>query len=173
MEHAARGREDQGCAMRRVATLLVTFLLGSCPAFACTCAKPVGNPTQEELLAHRLGASAAVFLGRVTSVRQPKFRPGDRTGPALLSYKFRVERAWKGSSRGRKVVIRTWSQRSMCGCAFEIGERYLIFAYREGELHTSICDGNLPAGLAGETISVLDSLVRAPSDSTSWEAPKE
>ncbi len=113
-------------------TCVFAILAFSVPfAFSCTCApKPsVGKA---------LSQSDAVFVGRVIAWHNAsiEFAPGHRSGG--YTFVFEVERLFKGALSS-EVAVLTGHGRGDCGYPFNVGEEYLIYAYRDNGLVTNIC----------------------------------
>src|SRR5262245_25699747 len=90
-------------------------------ALACTCELPRPGTTLKQAVTQARDKSKAVFSGEVLEIiRYPK--------SLSLEVKFRVENSWK-QVRTNQVVIHTGRGGGDCGYQFEIGERYLIYAY--------------------------------------------
>ncbi|HET8670035.1 MAG TPA: hypothetical protein VFM05_05240 [Candidatus Saccharimonadales bacterium] len=106
-----------------IATILFACLLGGINgqlAYVYKCKEP-GTPLEE------LKEAAAVFIGKVKKVNED--------GRARI-FEFEVEKYWKGASR---KVINVHSGKHIYGSRFSMGQKYLVYAYGEGELGTSRC----------------------------------
>ena len=146
--------------MRRVVLLLgvlTVVLLVSSPANACTCGGS-GAPCES------FGTASAVFAGRVIG-DQVKERPKklDRTEMDWTprAVKFAVEQAFSGVM-GTEVEVFTGRGGGDCGYGFQMGQRYLIYAYSyKDKLTTSICTRTRPFSQATEDLAFLGTLATA------------
>lgn len=93
-----------------------------------------------------------VFVGRVTDTVLVK-RPADKNSYTLgYSMNFSVEESLRGQV-GSDTTIQTGYGNGDCGTPLPVGQRFLIFAYREkdGKLWTGMCSGNqLLSGTAAD-----------------------
>lgn len=120
-----------------------TSFVFSEPAFACECRRR--NEFRREF-----ERSKAVFVGEVIEV--DKSRPD-----AVVT--FKVEKMWKGIKAAR-IAVRTDNRGKACGYVFSPGERYLVYAYDEGVLRTSICTRTSEAGMAADDLKKLTKRTR-------------
>src|ERR1700752_2447830 len=129
-----RGRPNMRSVVLLPGIVLVVLLAGPI-VNACTCGGG-GAPCES------YGTASAVFAGTVIGERvskQPK--QGDRTEIDWIprAVKFSVEQAYSGVT-GTEVEVYTGRGGGDCGYGFQIGQRYLVYAYRhEDRLTTSIC----------------------------------
>jgi hypothetical protein len=102
-----------------------------------------------------LDYSTAVFVAEVvviTLVEHPQ--------PIGVRYekdiKLRVWESWKGVA-DPFIILRTGKGGGDCGCSFEVGHRYIIFARQsdEGHLRTSICSRTVPWVGQADLLSAL------------------
>ena len=101
---------------------LLWFFSNSEQALACSCVRP-GAPSEE------LAQSAAVFTGRVISVREfhdPNATTISSTDPTTVE--FEVETVWKGLSH-ETVYFTTARSEASCGFTFVEGEDYIIYSH--------------------------------------------
>lgn len=113
-------------------------------AFACTCISP-GTPVEE------LNRSAAVFSGEVVDISEDGYLE-EQYG---YEVKFDVEKSWKGDSVETLTVLTGYGGGD-CGYGFEIGEKYLVYAYSsEGSLNANICSRTAPLANAQEDLGAL------------------
>src|SRR5215472_15662454 len=134
-ETVMRKAQLMGSTKLLLVTWLSAFALVA-RAEACTC----GYST----VASRLKSSTDVFVGTVLSTKHStvKFQSHDLPVPlpdvVEVRARFRVEQSWKGPHRD---VVEVVSATSMCGVAFEPGDRFLVFAKEwKSRLVTGICD---------------------------------
>ena len=129
------GHSSEGRRMNRITRYLTcVFAVLTCsasPAFSCTCGpKPsVGRA---------LSLSDAVFVGRVIAWHNAtiEFAPGQSFSG--FSFVFEVERLFKGAVSS-EVAVLTGIGRGDCGYPFQVGEKYLVYAYEKKGLETNIC----------------------------------
>jgi hypothetical protein len=130
--------------MRRVTLLagaatLATLLAIAAPvgrAHACSCAQLGAGQALE-------GADVA-FVGVVAAARDPGAGEPQLSSIDPVVYTFAVEEVLKPSG-DLPAAMEVSSARSgaSCGQAFAVGERWRVFAYRDGaRLSTGICSGN-------------------------------
>jgi hypothetical protein len=112
-------------------------------------------------------ASKAVFLGKVTGVsdspQQVQF--GNQTGTLHRNrFAFQILENFIGTS-GKTIDVITGTGGGDCGIPFQVGQEYLVYAYRDpdGPLGTGICSRTAPAGRAAEDLTYLRSLAKAES----------
>ncbi|HEY0462219.1 MAG TPA: hypothetical protein VGC97_24005 [Pyrinomonadaceae bacterium] len=117
-------------------TFIFCFLaLTASKSFACSCALP--SRSLEKQIAIAYEKSAAVFYGEVVEItRDPeKF---------YVKVKFKVEKSWKNQIES-EVVIQTGEGGGDCGYPFNIGQKYLVYAYGDkNSLGTNICQRTSP-----------------------------
>lgn len=103
--------------------------------YACSCVQISGSPEHER--ASRLADfknAAAVFTGEVVELAENKVV-------------LKVEKLWKGDTADEITMVTQVKQKSdgryvrtSCDYNFELGKKYLVFAYeREGDLTTFQC----------------------------------
>lgn len=122
--------------------LLVPGLLFVNPkrADACSCMRPPAPLTALE-------QATAVFAGKVTSINQ--------TEAYNLQITFQVSQTWKGEAE-KTLVVDTPLNSAMCGIYFEIGEKYLVYAYGdENQLSTNLCSRTKLTSQAEEDLLML------------------
>ena len=104
-----------------ISLLAVWLLLQPERSYACSCIWP-DSPSEE------LANSAAVFMGRVVSVRE--FERGDNTANSLdpTTVEFDVQTVWKGSNYST-MFLKTFRDGSACGFSFTEGETYVVYSH--------------------------------------------
>ena len=104
-----------------ISLIAVWFLVQPEPTYACSCV-PSSSPSEEK------ANSAAVFMGRVVSVRE--FERGDNTKSSLdpTTVEFDVQTVWKGSNYGT-MFLKTFRDGSACGFSFREGETYVVYSH--------------------------------------------
>jgi Carboxypeptidase regulatory-like domain len=149
--------------MRQLILLIVGFALFgfvTSVANACTC---IGPRTPCEAY----GTAAAVFVG--TAISAGKAEPlKDKSepygGPVVV--KFAVEQSYLGVD-GTEVEVFTGVGGGDCGYEFKIGERYLVYGYRDHiRLITGICTRTKPFSRAAEDLAFLGNLSSAAAGAT-------
>lgn len=132
-----------------MAGVVVLVMLARVEGFACTCGAPNPNQSLKRQVTAALSESRAVFSGRVLEVT-------DNPEAFGVVVKLRVERHWKGSP---PLEVRLFTGRGGgdCGYRFEVGERYLVYAYgpRASELSTNICQRTAKLSEAAKDLRVL------------------
>jgi hypothetical protein len=100
---------------------------------ACTCGSSGGNLTIKQQVKEAQKQSRAVFVGKVMQVLQ-------QPDSSDVVVRFRVEKSWKGNLP-REVIVVTGQGGGDCGYRFEVGGKYLVYAYgpNETSLGTNIC----------------------------------
>ena len=107
------------------------FTLSAGDAFACSCVLP-SKQSLSKKVKKSYQEAAAVFYGEVTEITQ---KPEN----FYVTVKLKVERSWKNQAES-EVIIQTGRGGGDCGYRFEIGKKYLVYAYRsESTLETNIC----------------------------------
>ena len=132
-----------------LAGVAALLLLAEVEDFACTCALPFPKPPLQKQVRVALNESRAVFSGKVLEVTEDPQTPH-------VTVRLSVERVWKGSPR-EEVRILTGRGGGDCGYQFEVGQSYLVYAYRwrEGELGTNICQRTAKLSEASGDLRVL------------------
>jgi hypothetical protein len=121
--------------------LSTLMLLGTGPAFACSC---VVADT-----ASHIADADLVFTGQVTAIE------GDRQ---VATYTVRAERVFKGTLPKRDVEIDTSAQGTACGVELPESTEAVFFVTGSGDgLNMSLCGGTtaLTADLEDEVTAVL------------------
>lgn len=146
--------------MRSVVVLLgilAAVLLSSQTVNACTCGGS-GTPCES------YGKAAAVFVGTVVAMRKnepPKKSAREVVEWDPMAFKFSVEQSYLGVY-GTEVDVFTGYGGGDCGYAFKIGQRYLVYAYRNNDkLATSICTRTKSFSTANEDLAFLGTLSSA------------
>lgn len=118
--------------------LALLFLFSS--ARACDCVTPSTATVGLEY-------ADAVFIGSVISIEDYGY--GKKSA-------FRVKQAWKGVPK-EFVEIVTGSCTDPCNYKFDIGESYLVYAFKSDELTTNRCLRNQKTEDASNDIAELNS----------------
>ena len=132
-------------------------------AHACSCVPP-GPPSEA------LAESAAVFAGKVTSVREfqdPNATTYSSTDPTTVE--FQVDTVWKGPSYGTMSLTMARSGAS-CGFTFVEGEEYVVYS-RDGAT-VSLCSRTRSIANAQEDIDELGEGERPEPGSASTPEPR-
>lgn len=134
--------------------LVLTFLVHSGGAKACTCAAyPAGIEQAVEVSYAR---ADVVFFGEAIAVKKKRFRT-----PSYRDGTFRVRKRWKGSFEDT-LLVRSNVGEIACGYDFRLGRSYLIFAHwepRSEVFTTSFCDLNRTEADAATVSDVLDRMI--------------
>ncbi len=111
---------------------------------ACTCLPP---PPPSKAYAE----ADAVFMGKVISF--------EFVEPNVLRLaKISVSKIWKAGLSETGEIF-TAANSAACGYDFQIGEIYVIYAYKSsGKLHTNICTRTAPFRSAAEDLNYLNTL---------------
>jgi hypothetical protein len=135
--------------------LAIIFIASAEKSFACSCM--ISDEPLETQIKKAFDGSEAVFSGEVVSVE-----PKDED---TLSIKFKTSQVWKGEE-SEEFTINTANQSAMCGYYFEVGKKYLVYAYQSGEvLMTNNCSRTAIWNEKGD-IKYLDKLQNKRTDST-------
>ncbi|HEV8159337.1 MAG TPA: hypothetical protein VGP58_09910 [Pyrinomonadaceae bacterium] len=106
-------------------------VLNASNVFACSCV-PQGDESIEPQVKEAYTNSTAVFVGEVVEVIQ-------KPDTFITEVKFKVLKSWKNEFKDA-VVIKTGRGGGDCGYEFEVGKKYLVYAYGDkGKLGTNIC----------------------------------
>ncbi len=89
--------------------------------------------------------SDVVFAGTVVSIDWNLSTP----------ITFAVSHVWKGPSAAT-LRLHTSTSESSCGFTFREGEKYLVYAWWNGQLSTGLCSGTKPLSQAQSDIYWLD-----------------
>src|SRR5262249_41583039 len=130
------------------AAFVTVLVLSSRTAAACECLGG-GPPCQNYFQVD------AVFVGTVRAISTIGGTP-DATFQRH-SVTFTIERAFRGVE-GMTVDVATGVGGGDCGYEFKAGERYLVYAYKNGRTgpSTSICSRTRPMSAAGDDLSFIE-----------------
>src|SRR5438067_5218582 len=130
----------------------LSLALALCPraATACSCASS-GPPCQGYFQVD------AVFVGTARSISTVEGTPDSAYQRRTVA--FAVERAFRGVP-GTAADVATGMGGGDCGYDFKVGERYLVYAYRNARsgLAASICSRTRPIAKAEEDLQYLETL---------------
>ena len=114
-----------------ISLTLVLFLFASAKAsLACSCAASA-EPERKQVQ-KAFSGSAAIFSGKVVEVK-------DAADGNKFIVRIEVDRSWKGGPKG-EVLITTAKDSAMCGYAFTVGQKYLVYANgRRDDLFVENC----------------------------------
>jgi hypothetical protein len=114
------------------------FTLTASEIFACSCNLPIGKQSQSKQVKTAYKAATAVFYSEVVSISK---KPEN----FYVTVKFKVEKSWKSLSE-EEVIIKTGIGGGDCGYPFEIGTKYLVYAFSyQNSLGTNICRRTSPS----------------------------
>lgn len=120
------------------------------------------------------GSASAVFVGTVIAVRENESQKKAYETYVIDStprvFKFSVEQSYLGVP-GKEVEVFTGRGGGDCGYEFQIGQRYLVYAYEyQDKLTTRTCTRTKPFREAEEDLVFLGNLSSAPSGATIYGA---
>lgn len=169
----------------RVVSLLFTLAVAAVPVFGCSCVQlPTRLKTELDVARWYASGSDAIFEG---TVERADFKwapektpvggllPTDMDQmPLLLKITFNVSRTYKGKIERSATVI-TGVGHGDCGFDFEVGKRYLVYAYRDssGELSTGICTATALLEESQTNLSYLQGEPIAENSKPSRHTPAE
>ena len=131
-------------------SVLVLCALKAPAAVACTCVPP---PSPLEALEE----SYLVFLGEVIRIDTVLIDIGGGSTYPMHNVIFQANLTWKGVDSS-PVEVLTATNSAACGYYFEVGVRYLVYAYLYGDDNkpeTGICTRTKPFSRAAEDLTAL------------------
>lgn len=131
----------------------IALLLVAQTASACSCAFGGGAPCQEYWRVDAVFSGTVVSSGRIT-VDHGSYKSDMR----LL--RMTVEQPIRGIQSAELDVITGWGGGD-CGYGFQVGKRYLVYAYRDAKdnrLSTSICTRTRPLADADDDLAFIRAL---------------
>ena len=113
--------------------IAMVVVFGELEARACSCDWPLAKLTVKQQVKKARAKSQAVFVGKVLEIVRP-------SESYSVIVKFRVESSWKGKLLA-ELSLTTGRGNGDCGYPFEVGQKYLVYAYGSDEngLATNIC----------------------------------
>ena len=163
---AAEG-EDEGVMKTLVRAILLstllagTFMLGTRPAWACSCVPP--NPRQ------MLAQFDAAFVGELVARKDPGIL-GQVVGPGTSVFTFRVSRSFKGDL-GELVQVESASDGAACGLEVSRGHRIGLFLEKQKDGWTSyLCLQVEPGALRAAAESMGVDAAKPPGDTPNTDA---
>lgn len=129
-------------------------------SYACSCDDPV-SPSEE------LERSAAVFAGKVVSIRDPD-GPDVSDSENHLTVGFEVDMVWKGPAY-EVMYVTTSPHGSACGFEFVEGEEYIVYSHDGSS--TYLCTRTRLLSAAQEDLEALGG-GGAPQPGTSAPTPE-
>ena len=128
-------------------SILAVLVFHSVDARACNCDLPLLNRTPKQQVNQARKYACAVFSGTVLSIDEATY---------LERVTFKIEGFWKGTL-SKEVVVVTSRGGGDCGYRFEVGERYLVYAYgvNEANLGTNICQRTAPLSADAGDLKLL------------------
>src|SRR6266496_2084402 len=111
----------------------IVVLLAAPVGLACDCGLTDASKPFKQVVSQARNKSIAVFSGTVVTIDR---KPGD----LYVAVRFRITEIWKGSLSD-EVTVFTGQGGGDCGYKFEVGQQYLVYAYRYNrtKLGTNIC----------------------------------
>jgi hypothetical protein len=99
--------------------------------FACDCILLDEIPVEKQLK-NAYASSTSIFVGEVVEVIT-------KPDVYFVSVKFKVEKNWNKNFQ-KEITVSTGKGGGDCGYKFQIGKKYLVYAYGENnKLSTDIC----------------------------------
>lgn len=153
--------------MRRIITggvfLFVFFFVAAATVEACSC-MATGAPCQS------FWTTEAVFSGQVTEIKESSQQVITEDTKRSFAFpkktiRFAVGEAFRGANE-KILEVETGMGGGDCGFAFETGQSYLVYAYRNretGKLGTGICTRTQLLAKASEDLEYIRGLKDAPS----------
>jgi hypothetical protein len=138
-----------GKADFRALLAVVVISLATRAGLACECRGPRTGATLKQVVIEARNKSKAVFSGTVVAITK---KPGD----FYVAVRFKIEESWKGTL-SKEATVFTGQGGGDCGYKFEVGQRYLVYAYRykDADLGTNICQRTASLIEAAEDLKVL------------------
>ena len=120
------------------------FVMHPAPGYACSCLAP-GSPSEE------LAESAAVFLGKVVSVRTIDRVDGNwKRQDTLVEFSVRI--VWQGPIWHTISLTTPWSE-TTCGYTFAEGVEYVVYSHNGASV--SLCSRTRPLARAATDLAEL------------------
>jgi hypothetical protein len=138
-----------GKAYFRAILAVVVMFLVTRAGFACVCDLPRTDKPIRQVVTEARNKSKAVFSGTVVAIDK---KPGD----LYVAVRFKIEESWK-VTLSKEATVFTGQGGGDCGYKFEVGQRYLVYAYRynDADLGTNICQRTASLIEAAEDLKVL------------------
>ncbi len=115
--------------------------------FACTCRLPDSHESIENQVRESFEKSSTVFVGEVIEAIEEH-------NIQSVTVKFRVEKTWNKKLQS-EITLTTSLNSAVCGYTFEVGKKYLVYAFGDAYLTTNICTRTASAE-ANKDIVFLD-----------------
>src|SRR5687768_12409359 len=126
---------------------ILSSLIYSPATWACEC----DDPSQRDAFRR----ARAVFIGTITVITpNPDYTDETRIYPAKVS--FSVEKQWKGPVAGDIAVYADQGFLSCWTRKFNVGERYLVYAFERKLLVTTNCGRTMPPERAADDLKNLN-----------------
>jgi hypothetical protein len=149
---------NQRVKMFSIVSLFLTVLLLSDTTFACDC-------WGRSLPCEAYWRVDAVFIGTVKEVSRIELEEdsgGSKSKYEHLVYQFTVNQSFRGVTTPEIGVIVGMTS---CGIGFEVGQQYLVYAYRHDikkeMLSTNKCSRTRPINSAAEDLEYIHGLSKA------------
>lgn len=144
--------------LRLSAMLTVLTLTSVSDALACSCPSP-GPPCQSSF---RVDVVFAGTVRSITTLPDDGLAQNEGSIPQTVRVEFDTVvplRGLEGSNVGSNVMVLTNGDGASCGYRFTSGERYLVYANRQGTaLVTGICSRTRPLAEAAEDVQFFRTL---------------
>ena len=134
----------------------IIFVLSAPNAYTCSCAFGGGAPCQEFWRVDAVFAGTVVSSGRITIPDKPYNRD-------MRLLHMTVDQPIRGMQTAAVDLMTGWGGGD-CGYEFKVGQRYLVYAYRDekdNRLSTSICTRTRPLGEADDDFAFFKGLATA------------
>jgi hypothetical protein len=106
----------------RISLMTAVLIFGALSVYACSCADPS--------VREKFRWADVVFVGELVE----KADAEQNSSELVHSTRFKVEKSWKGVAARELKILFGFDMPGMCGdLPLNIGERYLIYAYRRKE----------------------------------------
>jgi hypothetical protein len=130
-----------------IVVLVIAIGFGSVEAIACSCDLPPLHQSQKQLVTTARKSSRAIFSGVVLKTEEVGYS---------VHVTFKVDAFWKGPLPS-EVMLTTGRGGGDCGYRFEVGLRYLVYAYGSDvtSLGTNICQRTAPYPDAATDLKIL------------------
>jgi hypothetical protein len=138
-----------------IVVLVIATGFGGVEAIACSCDFSPLPQSQKQQVTSARKSSRAIFSGVVLKTKEVGYS---------VQVTFKVDSFWKGSLPS-EVVLTTGRGGGDCGYRFEVGDRYLVYAYGSDvrSLGTNICQRTAPYKDAATDLKILGKTKRPSS----------
>ena len=138
-------RDHAAPAVLAVLIVSLWLLAAPTPSHACSCIVP-GSPSEE------LDKSAAVFSGKVVSVKEQSFFGTTISSTDPTTVKFAIDQVWKGPVKP-DMSFKTARSGASCGFTFVEGKEYIVYSHDGANV--SLCSRTKLVSKAREDLDAL------------------